>query len=284
MTRDHPPQAGGERVWSLLGAGRPVPTQSGYPKGSEPVSTDPIDQLLDSRDDLDRAVQHVEAATVRRTAAAGRDASGQVTVRTDGEGDILDVILATNWHAVLSTEQLGAAVVEAYHEAGVAAAREWGARLADSIGEPEPRVRPLPRVADSLGARLDEVVNPERLAERTDASLAALHELLEQLLHDVDRVSADTAQLVAQSFTGDARGARVTVSGTGHLLRVGLDPQWAAGTTASSICRFVLTAYRQARRQARARSVEELLDESSLGELQRLARDPRALAERLRLL
>ena len=248
------------------------------------MTIDPIERLADSRDGLDRVAQRFERAQARRTATDGRDSSGQVTVRTDPDGDVTDVIIGTNWQSLLDPEQLGAAVVAAYNDAGLTAAKQWGLELADALDEPEPATRPLPGVSDSVVGRLDALVTPEQLAERSDASMSAMIELLEQVVGDVDRVSADAAALAARTITGEAQGARVTVSGTGHLITVELDPDWTSGTSASSVSRFVMTAHRQARREARARTVEDLVADSSIGELERLSRDPRALAERLRLL
>jgi DNA-binding protein YbaB len=244
---------------------------------------DPIDRIANARDGLDRAAQRFERANDRRETVSGADESGQVTVRMSPDGVVQDILIDAHWTTRLAPEKLGGAVLEAHMNAGIAGAEEWGRALAEEVDGPEPRTRPLPPTSESVYARLDQVASPAALAQRSEASLQAMVDLLTAVNRDVDRVSAEATALAQRTLVGEAKGAKVTVNGTGVVIGVEVDPEWARATSAANLSARLVGAYQAARRQARAHTVEELVSASSIGELQRLAADPHALAERLQL-
>ena len=248
----------------------------------EPMS-DPIERVGDARDGLDRAAQRFERAAARRVGTSAMDASRQVTVRTTPDGTVEDILIATAWSRSLSPEELGAAVTEAYTAAGLAALDQWGTALADEVDGPEPATRPLAPTSDSLAFQLGQIVTPETLAERSESSREAMADLLRAALREVDEVSARAQAQAHRTLVGTARGASVTVAGTGTLVAVDVEPAWATRTPASGLSQYLMSAYKDALRQARVDSVTDVVAASSLGELQRLAEDPQALAARLGL-
>ncbi|WP_133058999.1 MULTISPECIES: YbaB/EbfC family nucleoid-associated protein [unclassified Nocardioides] len=242
-----------------------------------------MDRIARARDGLDRAAQPFERAAARRETVTAADTSGQVTVRMAADGTIEDILVERGWTARLDPEELGSAVLEAFSNAGLTGAQEWGRAVAEAASEPAPPTRPLPSTHDSVYAQLSEVASPEALAGRSEASLRAMVEILSAVRADLDRVSAEAEALGARRLVGEAQGARVTLTGTGALIGADVDPDWAATTDPANLGARLMGAYRDARRQARERAVDDLVAESSIGELQRLTADPHALADRLRL-
>jgi DNA-binding protein YbaB len=242
-----------------------------------------MDRIAAARDGLDRAAQRFERAQARLEAVSATDGSGQVSVRLAPSGEILDVLLDPHWTSRLDPEEFAGAVLEAYAGATTLAANEWGHAVADQMDEPEPQTRPLPPTEDSVSARLAEIVSPETLAQRSEASLQAMADMLRTVKDDLDTVSAEAEALAQRVVTGRSKGVTVTMIGSGVLTGVDVDPEWARVTSPANLAARLMGAYTDARRQQQSRTVDDLIAGSSIGELQRLAHDPRALAERLRL-
>lgn len=245
--------------------------------------SDPMDRIGNARDGFDRAAQRFERANARRTSASGSDASGQVSVRTSPDGSIEDIVIGNQWAHHIAVDALGASVLEAYTAAGIADINKWGEAVAEEVDGPEPVTRPLPPTSDSLAFQLGEIVSVETLARQSEVSLQAMADMLHEVVRDVGTVSDQVAAQARSTFVGAARGASVTVNGTGVLMAVELEPDWADRTPASAIAQYLMTAYADALRQSRVTSVDDIIASSSLGEFQRLSTDPHALAARLRL-
>ena len=62
---------------------------------------DPMEDLLDVRDDIDRATQRFERAAARRTDTEGTDPDGVVSVSVTAEGRLTAVRVSTGWQARL---------------------------------------------------------------------------------------------------------------------------------------------------------------------------------------
>jgi DNA-binding protein YbaB len=243
---------------------------------------DPTEQFADQHDALSPVVNVFEQSRARMVASSGNDSSGQVTVRTTADGGLEDVIVAGRWITVLEPETLPGAILEAYQNATMAGLQEWGRTVAEADLAAEPR-RPLPPTSDSVFARMSETVDADRLAQQSPEALDAMAALLEEINGELDAVTEEATALAEQVWEGESRGARVSVSGAGVVSGVECDPDWARQTNGTGIGQHVMKAYRDALRQARSRTVDDLIAGSRLGELQRLAQDPEALATRLRL-
>lgn len=238
-------------------------------------------RLAEDREAMDRVVQQFEKAKSVQSEARGHDTSGEVSVRITPDGKLVDVVLGPRWITRLDPESYGAAVLEAYAQASLTAAEQWGRALVEEFEGPEPPARPAPSPGDSTYARLDEAISSERLGRENDSVLRAITELLRGVNRDLDGITAEAQGLAQARHTGVSRQAEVTVSGTGLLVSVEVDPAWAAGTKAASLAQHTMRAYQEALRLSSTRTVDDIIAESSLGELQRLATDPAALIAHL---
>lgn len=248
--------------------------------------TDPMDRMLDTRDELDRASQAFERAGQGRRPVEGNDATNQVSVSVSPQGHLTAVRIRAGWEQSLSAPELGPAVLSAMADAGATFAVEWGTSLSDELDAPTPQTRPLPSFATSIAAGLDEVNTTAALASNDRASLEAMVEMLEGMLGEIDSVSDEVQAVTSRTFTGNASGADVTVTltgaGTVSDIRVA---QSATRHHAANISRYIMAAYDDALRQASStRGVDEILEQSVFGELNRLSTDPTALSNRFRAL
>ncbi|MDQ4051161.1 MAG: hypothetical protein M3237_00475 [Actinomycetota bacterium] len=243
---------------------------------------DPTERIADVRDDVDRIAQTFERARDRQTTVSGADRTRQVSVRVSPSGEVEDILLGNRWSQEVAPEDLGAALVEAYTQATTASINQWGEAVADEAEAPAPQARPMTTRPTSM--QLRDLVTPERLADQSENALAAMAFLLEGVLHDYEQVSSDVTALVARRIEAHSQGATVTLDGNGVLIGVAVDADWAEATAPGNLSRHVMTAYRQARREARSRTVDDVIHDSRLGRLQRLAEEPEALAAELGLL
>ena len=243
--------------------------------------TDPMERLLDVRDELDRATQQYERAAAARTTTVGTDPSGSVSVTVRPDGRVDGIRVRADWASRLDGDALGAAVVAAVTDAGTRSALDWGTALADGLDAPAPRTRPLPSTAGSLAAGLDEVTSTRSLLDRDRASLEAMAQVLERMLVEVDEVADEVEAVGRRRVVGRAPGTDVTVtlSGAAAVVDVTVGPA-ATRHHAANISRFLTDAYADALRQVGAGGVEEVVERSVFGELRRIREDPTAVAQR----
>ncbi|GAB2762748.1 hypothetical protein GCM10027020_13740 [Nocardioides salsibiostraticola] len=245
---------------------------------------DPIEQIADARDGFDRVAQVFESVQASRQPATATHPNKQVTVSVDPDGVLLDVVIGTHWSLELDGDELAAAILETYAAAGQQRLEAWGTSVAEAMDQPAPPARPMPPTHESLSSRLEDLVSEDSFRENSDASLEALASLLQAAVDDVDQVTRAVEDQARASHEGVARGATVTVSGGGVLHHISLDPAWAQATVATSLSQYVMKAYRAALAQTQGSTAHDIVANSNLGTIQRLANDPRALAEHLRLL
>lgn len=244
---------------------------------------DPMARLADTRDRLDRTTRRFGEADASRGEVSGSDSSGEVSVRIGRDGALLDLILGQRWMHHIEPDAFGGAVIEAYTQATIAAAEEWGVALAEQFDGPEPATRPLPGTHESTYGRLNDIIDSRSLGQQSSASLEAMAATLRDVRNDLDRVVAEAETLATTEHVGQSKGATVRVTGLGILASVEADPVWAASTNAGNLAQRTLQAYQAARRLALARTVDDVIAQSSVGELNRLAEDPEALAQRFGL-
>ena len=174
--------------------------------------TDPMERLLDVRDELDRATQQWERAAAARTSAVGSDESGSVSVTVRADGRLDGIRVRADWATRVADDALGAAVLAAVTDAATKSSLEWGTALADGLDAPAPRTRPLPSTVDSLAAGLDEVVSSRSLLEHDRGSLEAMVGMLERMLVEVDEVADEVEAVGRRRVVGRAPGTDVTVT------------------------------------------------------------------------
>jgi DNA-binding protein YbaB len=245
--------------------------------------SDPMEGLLDVRDDLDRATQRYERAAAARTAIVGSDADGAVSVTVRPDGRLDGIRVRADWATRIDSDALGAAVVAAVTDAATRSALEWGTALADGLEAPAPRTRPLPSPVGSLAAGLDDVVSTRSLADYDRPSLEAMAEVLERMLAEVDQVADEVEAVGRRRVVGRAPGTDVTVtlSGVAAVLDVTVGTA-ATRHHAANISRFLLDAYADALRQVGGQPAEDVVERSVFGELRRIGNAPTAVASRFR--
>ncbi|MGL4177779.1 MAG: hypothetical protein ACRCSN_17105 [Dermatophilaceae bacterium] len=242
---------------------------------------DPMERLLDIRDDIDRTMQSYEAAAAARTDVEGSDASGAVTVRVGRTGILESVRIRADWSRRITPDQLGSAVTAAVGDAAARSGLVWGDALAESLDAPRPTTRPLPSVDGSLAAGLSDVADPQRLVEHERASLEAMAEVLGRMLSEIDMVADEVEAIGRRHVVGVADGGdiRVVLSGAGGFVRVEI-AEAAARHHAANLCRLVKLAYDDAVRQVGDSPVDEVIERSVFGELRRIGSDPAAVVQR----
>jgi DNA-binding protein YbaB len=169
----------------------------------------------------------------------------------------------------------------AYTDATTQVLNTWGQAVVEE--SEQPRLRPMADVSGSLHARLNEVTEQAVVAERSEEVLTRLADYLADVNDEIDGVTAEAEAVASAVLVGSSRGVEVSVNGMSTLVDVRIEPEKAAGTNGAGIARDVMRAYKDAVRQARTRTVGDVIAASKIGELQRLANDPRALAERFGL-
>lgn len=245
------------------------------------MTSDPIDAIADARDALDRAGGAFARAQQRLGVGSGSDETGEVVVRVKPDGTLDDVVIGTYWSRSIDPATVGAAVMAAYTAASVQILNDWGTAVVEQSDEPP--LRPMPDVASSLHARLNEITDQSFVAENSEVVLNRFVDFLEGMNAEIDDVTAEAESVASAVSTGAVNGVEVSVNGMGSLVDVRVDRQRAAGTNGTGLAQSILRAYKVALREARSRTVDDVIAGSRLGELQRLAADPRALAERFGL-
>jgi DNA-binding protein YbaB len=245
--------------------------------------TDPMERLLDVRDELDRATQQFERAASERTSTTGSDATGSVSVTVRADGRLDGIRVRADWATRLDEGALGGAVVSAVTDAATQSATQWGTALGEALDAPAPRTRPLPSTFGSLAAGLDEVTSTRSLLDHDRSSLEAMVEVLERMLVEVDEVAGEVEAVGRRRLLGRAPGTDVTVtlSGAAAVIDVTVGPN-AVRHHAANISRFLMDAYADALRQVGERGVDDVVERSVFGELRRLGDDPAQVARHFR--
>jgi len=247
---------------------------------------DRTEEFADLRDDVDRVTQRFERANAAATGLfTGNDQSGRVTVVVNEVGHFQDVRVSVDWRSDLEPAELATAVQEAHIAAGMARMNDWGNALAEQMDSPAPQLRPLPPFHESLGAQLEEVVRRGTTPEETRAITDAIAEFLREIIASVDEATEEIARVQRAEVSGTSEGShvRVVVSGTGDFKGIRYDETWLERAHVVNIGRETVQAQKAALRAVAGQGVAEVLASTRLGELQALARDPEALARRLRM-
>jgi DNA-binding protein YbaB len=211
----------------------------------------------------------------------GRDPTGSVGVVVDGSGIVRDVSIHDGWRSRLTADQLGAVVRQTTVAAAAARLAAWGGAVAqDPHWTPRreaPR-QPAAELARSMAdaARAIERVGDERL-------LAGLLAMLERFEAEIDAVSQQFTERAAEVHTGTGQGGFATaeLTGTGEVVAVSYDEDWLGGADAGAIRRETCQAFGAAFQLVASHGVGQLIAGGPLGEVQRLAADPMALARAL---
>ncbi|WP_182112488.1 MULTISPECIES: YbaB/EbfC family nucleoid-associated protein [unclassified Actinotalea] len=247
---------------------------------------DQIEAFADRRDEIDRMQQRFERASgAAEGTFTGTDATGTVTVVVTPTGHFVEVRVPVTWRDELAPEGLAPAVMDARTEAAMARMAQWGEAVADELDAPAPATRPLPPAYESLAGRIDEYVTRHASPEEAQATTDAFAEFLREVLASIDEAKAEVARAQSAEIVGtsEAGHVRVVVNGTGDVVGVRYDEGWLERAHPANIGRETVQAQAAALRAAGGRTPASVVAGTRLGELERLANDPEALARRLRM-
>lgn len=257
--------------------------------GDDDVSDDRLDdwrRLLDQGESLVRDA----SSAARAGAATGRDETGSVRVVLDADGRVAAVNVAAAWRRRLGEKGLSEAVLEAVRDAAVRRLEAWGEAYGaggdDQLGERSGDAGDRPGVdPGDLQRRLREVATGPMSESDRRVALTELLELAEAIERGLDEVSGRLRATLAATHTGQSadRHVTVTVTGGGEVTAVRLSRTWLRQAHEANIGRQITAAFRAAYERTAAHSVDKLISDSPLGEIQRAAQDPLGLARRLRL-
>ncbi|MHA3702551.1 hypothetical protein ACXR2U_10230 [Jatrophihabitans sp. YIM 134969] len=245
------------------------------------MAYDPSEELAVLRDDLDRLQQDFGAAEeASRKPVTEYDRTGTVTVELDADARLQRIKIAGSWNRHLQPHQLGAAVQEAFVAAGLARTHAWGEKIADQ--RPASRARPAEPPSTALAAQLDSA--QERGVD-TDEVLRALRDMLREFNESIDAVSEQADAMVAAEYSGRSTSGHATavVGGTGDLLQLEFSPGWVETAHPTNLGREATEAVLAAQRARGESTVQDLIENSPIGEARRLGADPLELARRLGL-
>ncbi|TDE90040.1 hypothetical protein EXU48_19150 [Occultella glacieicola] len=222
--------------------------------------------------------QRIEASQGRLDVAEGRDRAEVVTVRLDGEGRFRDVAVLEAWSDEYEAEELGTAVVEAFVAASLSRTEQWGSALKDLDEEPEPRTRPLPPRHEQYASRLEELVGESSIDGV--AATRGLIDQLESLQQAIDlAVTAVESRSQARSVGQDRqRGVEVIVDGSGGLVQVIVDPDFADRSHAFNISRALTEAITNGLAAAASESATALSAVDDLNAFAARVQDPQTMA------
>lgn len=244
------------------------------------------EDVAEMRDDIDRATQRFEQAQATVTTVSQTDSSGAVTVTVDADGGLQDVRVDQGWQQRLEPDMLGPAVQDALLAAAAARGDQWASAFAEQSSEPPPRVRPMLTPALSFAGQLGELTRSSSGGGPTTATLEALLEMVQALNASIDDVSRQVADHQATEYVGRSSSHHVTatVTGAGAVVSLRYDERWLARAHPVNVGRETTQAIHDGYRSMAGRSAQSIIDDSPLGQIQALAHDPVALAERMRLL
>ncbi|MFC7529120.1 YbaB/EbfC family nucleoid-associated protein [Actinoplanes sp. GCM10030250] len=247
-------------------------------------------RLAKESDSLLRAARMAAQAQ----ASEGIDSSESVSVALDTEGRVAAVTVAADWQQRLGDEEMAAAVAEAVQDASVRRLAAWGAAFEDRSGSVAATCTRDPGAANvdelrsepaEMQRRLQAAVTRDLSPEDRTAALTELLRMLEAVERGIDDVSCKLPAILSRTHTGRSSDGRVavTVTGGGEVQSVHFDRRLLRDAHATTIGRQVTGAFRAAYKKAAADGVQQLIADSSLGELQQATQDPFGLARRLRM-
>lgn len=191
---------------------------------------------------------------------AGQDPDEILSVHVTLEGDVASVSLITGWRQSVDPRGLGRSVLAAANAATANA-------MVAQIGRIE--VPPPAPVAQD--------------ADRTPLTRQDVGRLLDAVTADLDHFTRQVAEVADRRVSAESGGRHVSgAAHRGQVLEVTVDPTWAARSRTSEIELEVLDVLRQLRRGSTPGELAQGPQSSAIAELNALAADPAALADRLR--
>ena len=239
--------------------------------------SDAVDAVGLDSPELDAVVSRFGRSLDALGPVTAKDGTGAVAVTLDKDGRIASVVVASLWARHYSASTLVAGITEAATTAATARFETFGERFADD--EAQPVRTPAPLLHETLSGQLAEMAQAGDAAE-TAARMEHIGTLLRELTESIDVVSAQVEAMHARQFTSQSPAGHVkaTVAGDGTLLDLTLDRTWLDRAHPTNVGRETTQAIHAAYRKMADQDVSSILADSVIGKLDRLSRDPVALA------
>jgi DNA-binding protein YbaB len=248
------------------------------------MSDDWAEDLARLHDDVDKSVQRFADANAHIEPVTASDSTGAVTITLDKGGVLQDVKVAATWRRSLEPNMLAAAVQQAIGTAAAQRTETWATRFAEQSTEPDPRARPMEPSAQSLAGKLAAATG-ETGAGDYAAGLEELLAMVKDVNAGLEQATSEVGAYIAAQYQGRSSSGhvRASVAGSGAINGLTLDQRWIEKAHHFNVGREINEAVRDAHQKMSNHSVQGIIDASPLGQVLALAKDPTALAERLRL-
>lgn len=249
------------------------------------MSEDWAEDVARLRDEVDQAAQRFEDANAHIEPVTAADSTGSVKVTIDKEGVVQDVKVDASWRKSLDATMLGGAVHDAMTAAAAQRSEEWATRFAEQSTEPDPPVRSMEPGSQSLAGQLSTLTDGAASEGSNNAAVEELLKMVRAVNEGIDQATSEIGVHLAAEYAGRSSSghARATVLGSGVVQALTYEPRWIEKAHHFNVGRETVEAIADALQKVANHSVQDIIDSSPLGEVLALAKDPKALAERLRL-
>jgi DNA-binding protein YbaB len=239
-----------------------------------------FESLYEFHDEIDKNAQRL--ARIQPVGEfCGVAADGAIEVVVSAEGRVSKITVREGWRDAISPEDLGNKVVEAYYDATMAIAHDWGEAREDDEEEPDPDPAPVPPLSESFAAKLDSYVkgNPEQ----AEQAFGRLSEMLQGVIDGFDEAEQIIKTRITAEYEGSDPGGVVcvTLQGTGALVDVDIDLDWLENRHATKIDARLGEALAAAQRAMAEAIPAALLDGTPLAEAGVLLGDPDTLIRKI---
>ncbi len=246
-----------------------------HPRGA--AVSDPVDETSLTSDELGTISRFGHSVQSLGPVTAS-DESDSVSVTLDKDGRIGAVAVTGRWTSHYSAASLVGGIIDAATAAGVARFEKFGETFADESIE-TPRM-PAPLLHETIAGQLAEITD-RGAADHADATMEHIGNVLRELTASIESVTAEVEAFSSREFSGrSASGhARAAVSGNGTLIDLRLDQTWLDRAHPTNVGREATQAIHAAYQKIAGQDVGRIIAASVIGKLDRLSKDPVALAQ-----
>jgi len=244
--------------------------------------SDPVEEVDLSSPEVDAVTTKFARSFEALEPVTAKDSTGAVSVTLDKAGRISSVVVGSQWITHYTAATLVGGIIEAATTAGTSRFEHYGQQFAED--ETEPVRTPLPLLHETLAGQLAEIAQSENTAQ-TEATIEHIATILRTLTESIDVVSAEVEAMQAREFSSQSLSghARATLAGNGNLINLTLDKNWLERAHPTNVGREATQAIQETYRKMADQDVSRIIEDSVIGKLDRLSRDPVALAREFRL-
>ncbi len=241
------------------------------------VVNDPVDEVALNSEEVKSVAGKFGASLDALGPVTARDSTGAISVTLDKDGRISAIVVSPRWKDHYTAASLVSGITEAQTTAGTDRFEQFGQRFADD--EVEPVRMPAPLLRETLAGQLAEIAQSGD-TPATAATMEHIESILLELTESIDVVSTQVEAMQARTFTSQSPSghARATLAGSGTLIELTLDKTWLERAHPTNVGREATQAIQGAYRKMADQDVSTIIGNSVIGKLDRLSRDPVALA------